>query len=122
LANRYFAALELQQLMMLESARRPLRFMQLWTLKEAFIKALGTGLATPLDHFAFDFSSTEQPRLHIYDPSLGPASRWRFHQFQIETDFLAAVGVLSEDVAADRQSHCDVRLHRWPGPGRGECD
>jgi len=119
LADRYFAELEIRQLTALEISQRAQRFMQLWTLKEAFIKALGTGLATPLDQFAFEFGEREPLRLHVYDQSLGPVSRWQFHQFEIEKDFLAAVGVVS-DVAGESPAPCDVRLHKWPGPDASE--
>ncbi len=47
-----------------ETQRR--RFFEYWTLKESYIKAIGTGLATPLRNFWFDLP--EDPR------SLGTAS------------------------------------------------
>ncbi len=55
LAGRYFAIEENRQLDAEadEDARREL-FFRFWTLKEAFVKATGTGLRTPLDSFAFD--------------------------------------------------------------------
>jgi 4'-phosphopantetheinyl transferase len=54
-AETYFAPAEVELLLSVPSAERSHCFFQLWTLKEAFLKAIGTGLGTPLGSFAFSF-------------------------------------------------------------------
>jgi 4'-phosphopantetheinyl transferase len=54
-AEEYFAPAELQILQEAPPAERTACFFRLWTLKEAYIKAIGTGLCTPLNSFAFAF-------------------------------------------------------------------
>lgn len=60
-----------------ESRRR--RFFELWTLKEAYVKARGQGLSIPLRRFAFDLSET-LPAIRVeFDAELGEAARdWQF--------------------------------------------
>lgn len=54
-AKRYFTPHETELLMTSEAASmRPL-FYSIWTLKESYIKALGKGLAMPLDGFSMRF-------------------------------------------------------------------
>ncbi len=55
LAPRYFAPQETEALRALPWAGQVDRFFTLWTLKEAYIKARGMGLALPLNGFAFSF-------------------------------------------------------------------
>jgi len=52
-----FSSAERASLLALPVAERPLRFTRTWALKESFIKAMGTGLATPLRSFSFDLST-----------------------------------------------------------------
>jgi 4'-phosphopantetheinyl transferase len=54
LARRFFAAAEAELVHAASASDRPRVFAQLWTLKEAYIKATGVGLSMPLDSFAFD--------------------------------------------------------------------
>ncbi len=56
LADRYFAPAEIAALRALPEAAQRDRFFDLWTLKEAYIKARGMGLAIPLRDFAFALS------------------------------------------------------------------
>ncbi|QBF29679.1 4'-phosphopantetheinyl transferase superfamily protein [Thalassococcus sp. S3] len=56
LAERLFAEEERTALAALEPACFSLAFTELWTLKEAFIKATGEGLARPLNSFAIDWT------------------------------------------------------------------
>lgn len=57
IAEHYFAADELQALRALPALEQPARFFQLWTLKEAYIKARGLGLRIPLQEFSFDLNN-----------------------------------------------------------------
>ncbi|MEZ5420293.1 MAG: 4'-phosphopantetheinyl transferase superfamily protein [Vicinamibacterales bacterium] len=47
-AERHFAAAEVRDLLALPAHLRPRAFFEYWTLKEAYIKARGMGLAIPL--------------------------------------------------------------------------
>ena len=53
IAARFFAPAEAAHLERLDGDARRSRFFDLWTLKEALVKALGTGLATSLASLAF---------------------------------------------------------------------
>ena len=73
-----FSPQERAQLEALSGAEKSDRAVSLWTLKEAYIKARGMGLAIPLDKFSFVFGGAEGVRLEI-DESLGDqAERWKF--------------------------------------------
>jgi len=58
LAQRYFAASEVDQLTQVAAGDRARRFFRFWTLKEAYLKATGEGLQRPLDSFAFVLDPT----------------------------------------------------------------
>lgn len=53
IASQFFSHRELLWLRDCPEEQRPLRFIELWTLKEAYVKALGTGLSHPLHTFGF---------------------------------------------------------------------
>ena len=77
-APTVFSPLEQAQLNALPEAAKPDRALRLWTLKEAYIKARGMGLALPLDKFSFAFPESGGIRLEI-DPALhDQPDRWRF--------------------------------------------
>jgi 4'-phosphopantetheinyl transferase len=79
LAEEVLSSLELGQLKALPDSERPDRALSLWTLKEAFIKASGTGLSTPLKKLSFLFDGADGIRLEL-DPRLcdEPGRHWRF--------------------------------------------
>jgi 4'-phosphopantetheinyl transferase len=52
LADRYFSTVEAEHLHDLSKEKQRERFFELWTLKEAYIKACGMGLSIPLNHFS----------------------------------------------------------------------
>lgn len=98
LARRYFAPSEIRQLDATsnESEHREL-FLKLWTLKEAFIKAIGTGLFTPLDQFAFEDAAGDEPRLVVEHPELARGRAWHFESFTPRAGFVAAIAIGVKD-------------------------
>lgn len=75
-ANRFFADAEYRNLHALPTDRQSDRFFDYWTLKEAYIKARGLGLACPLGRFAFRLREGEKIILTI-DPGLADGGgRW----------------------------------------------
>lgn len=87
-AGCYFAPAELAWLRALPEPERPAGFFQLWTLKEAYIKATGLGLSQPLQDFAF---ALDPPRVAFADPALGDPMAWRFEQRALGPSHLLAV-------------------------------
>lgn len=78
LADRYFAASEIAALRALPEASQRDRFFALWTLKEAYIKARGMGLAIPLRDFAYTLD--EGIRIAVEPQTRDvPDDHWRFH-------------------------------------------
>lgn len=91
LAPRVFSAVEQGQLEALPEAEKADRALSLWTLKEAYIKARGMGLALPLDQFSFVFDDAGGIRLEM-DARLGDeAERWRFCQLNYAGHRIAAM-------------------------------
>lgn len=77
IADRFFSPREAAALRALPSAEQPQRFIDYWTLKEAYIKARGMGLHLPLGQFSFHL---DEPLIRI---SFGPEiddlpERWYF--------------------------------------------
>ena len=74
-----FSAAELAALRREAAGAQRARFFHYWTLKEAYIKARGMGLAIPLDRFAFDLDAPDNVVRVALDPSLGDdAPSWQF--------------------------------------------
>jgi 4'-phosphopantetheinyl transferase len=78
LAPSVFAPDELRALRSLPPDRQRPRFFQYWTLKEAYIKARGMGLALPLEQFAFDVVDPAQIRIAFTPPLDDDPGRWWF--------------------------------------------
>jgi 4'-phosphopantetheinyl transferase len=78
IAERYFNLDEFKQLQACDPAKQKLLFFTLWTLKEAFFKALGSGIVTGLDKVCFDLASEKitykfAPELKLIE------SEWQFY-------------------------------------------
>ncbi len=88
IASRFFAPAELALLRRSEIARRDETFVRIWTLKEAYIKAVGLGLACPLDSFAFRLNPIG---IRFRHDGIDSPRHWQFAQWRPTRDCVIAV-------------------------------
>lgn len=101
-AAHVFAPSERVQLGAAPEADRQDVFLRLWTLKEAFVKAVGRGLSIPLADFAF----TLEPLSLHGGPDLGvTVEDWAFRSVAIGPDHWMAVARSSPGQAGLDLSH-----------------
>lgn len=112
LADRYFASSEADWVFQQPEAEQLRAFLRVWTLKESFIKAIGTGLSTPLDAFAFQRIDSQRPVVEFLDPSLGRAEDWRFFVPDLEAGFIGAVAV-ADPHPSPHGSPVQLNVHRF---------
>jgi 4'-phosphopantetheinyl transferase len=93
LSQRFFAAREHQALCALPTTEQQTAFFRYWTCKEAYLKAIGSGLAHELNQIEIDLSRT-LARLHPLDRSetTAPWSLWELHPNPNYAAALAAKG------------------------------
>jgi 4'-phosphopantetheinyl transferase len=82
-APTVFAAEEQEALELLAEPDKRDRAVSLWTLKEAYIKARGMGLALPLKAFAFRFKADAPPEVSFVPPIVDRPERWSFRTFDV---------------------------------------
>jgi 4'-phosphopantetheinyl transferase len=76
IAARHFSEREVRDLLACSAAERRTRFIELWTLKEAWLKATGTGLRSHLGDFAFEW--VDPAGLRFIPPPTTAPGIWRF--------------------------------------------
>lgn len=82
IAEQFFSPTEVASLRALPASAQRYRFFEYWTLKEAYIKARGMGLALPLEQFSFHLEAGQSVRIS-FDPRLhDDPNRWQFAQYQ----------------------------------------
>jgi 4'-phosphopantetheinyl transferase len=94
-ADRHFDLTEAAAVRTLSGAERHVRFFELWTLKEAYAKALGTGLVFPLSRVAFDLErvSSTGIRARFASEVKDEASRWQFGLHRITGEHVVATAL-----------------------------
>ncbi|MCU1385229.1 MAG: mtaA [Acidobacteria bacterium] len=91
ISARFFAAAEAAALAQLDETTRGERFFDLWTLKEALVKALGAGMALSMDRLAFTVDSAGGVRVEAPPDVDGDA--WQFGLFSPIPRYRLAVAV-----------------------------
>ncbi len=84
LAAKLFSPAESQSIASADERLRAKLFLEIWTLKEAFAKAMGLGLLLPLDRSSFSIDRSTHRVDAVLDESLGEsASAWHFRSFVV---------------------------------------
>jgi 4'-phosphopantetheinyl transferase len=104
IASRFFSAREVTSLDGSVKSDEHAHFTELWTLKEAYIKAIGTGLSHPLHTFSFVYTGATSLR---FEPAVrDEQSAWQFALFAPTARHRMAV-------AAGRTGRETLRMTTW---------
>lgn len=79
IAEQYFHPAEIEHLKQQQPDKQTAEFYRLWTLKEAFFKARGTGIAEGLP--GINFITTETPKTNRN----WPLTQWQYHHQPVST-------------------------------------
>lgn len=109
IAERNFAEEERAQLFALAEAEQVEGFYRIWTRKEAYIKAVGTGLGHALDRFAVTVEPDPCAFIHI-DGDRSAANQWSLLHLQPPRGSSAFVGAVAAPRADER---VDSRIFDW---------
>jgi 4'-phosphopantetheinyl transferase len=112
-ARRYFSAAEIAAMESLPAGERARRFRRLWTLKESYLKAIGTGVSGGLGSMTFHFGPDG---VRFEREADAAAARWVFREFDVDGEFLLALAFRNRgDDTPPR-----VTLRRFPQSGQEE--
>ena len=88
IAERFFCAEEAAALAMLDAEQLTGAFLELWTAKEAVLKALGRGIAFGLDRLRFATSPAPLGLLWLDEDD---ASQWQLQRLSADGEFVATL-------------------------------
>lgn len=106
-AEYYFSPSEVARLRSLSAALRPRGFLNCWTRKEAYIKALGMGLSIPLD--SFDVSlAPDEPAALLRTSVTADVETWQLRHLDFGEQYIGALAAPGVGWS--------VVLRDWTGP------
>lgn len=91
LSRRFFSTEETAMLKHLPPGRLDEQFPRYWTLKEAYIKALGLGLSQPLDSFTFRLTGGSPCRIDFSAVDPQDLRKWRFALIEPRRSYVVAL-------------------------------
>jgi 4'-phosphopantetheinyl transferase len=98
IAERFFSPFECRGLDAREPSDYTPRFIELWTLKESYLKGIGKGLSHPLDNFSFDLD--RPPGITFGAPPDVNTADWQFTLAAPAPSYRLAVAVKRTIVTA----------------------
>ena len=93
IAKRFFCETEFQLITSCISEQRQQRFYQLWTAKEAYLKAIGKGLGGGLETSEIKLNQEENICFHSIENKEETASNWSLYNFIPESNFVATIAL-----------------------------
>ncbi|MBS1551822.1 MAG: 4'-phosphopantetheinyl transferase superfamily protein [Bacteroidetes bacterium] len=93
LSRRFFSKTEIAELNKSDSSKITNSFFYCWTRKEAFIKALGTGLQHPLNSFSVTTGENSEPRIIETDNDVNEAGKWKIYDLKAFRDYISSLAI-----------------------------
>lgn len=107
-AKKVFTHHEYEQLQSLPPSERMRRFMDIWTLKEAYVKARGIGLSIPLHRFGYTISQTGNISILFSKDMDDTPAAWEFWQISPSDHHLIS---MAADFGCEN-THCSVTIRQ----------
>jgi len=108
ISKQFFSAREHAALLAVPASQRHEAFFNCWTRKEAYIKAVGDGLARPLDRFEVSLRPGESAKLLSVEGDAHEVGRWSLRELTPAPGYVAAVAVQGHDWR--------LRCWQWAAP------
>jgi 4'-phosphopantetheinyl transferase len=105
LAKQGLSPRELQIFVQLPESERTAAILRIWTRKEAFLKAVGVGLARPLDEIEVTFLPTEMPRILATGDPGQAANDWLLESWSPRPGWFAALATPRESGSLHLRFH-----------------
>jgi 4'-phosphopantetheinyl transferase len=106
IAETVFTTGEREELGRLPIERRRRRAVELWTLKEAYLKARGLGLLLPVGRVEVGFGEGSRPTLRFFPPVEDEPARWAMSTVEIDEH------LVSTCVEIESREDVEVRVRR----------
>ncbi|MBT3530664.1 MAG: 4'-phosphopantetheinyl transferase superfamily protein [Gammaproteobacteria bacterium] len=103
IAHRFFSATEAGSMLALKEGNWLSRFYELWTLKEAYIKACGLGLAIPLQDFSYSFNTENTLSIDFEESRGDEPQSWQFWQLDAGQDYKLALALKNTEGSTEIQ-------------------
>jgi 4'-phosphopantetheinyl transferase len=98
IASHYFTSEENEDLTHYIGNAKKIRFLEYWTLKEAYIKAHGMGLSLPLDYFSIRLQKDAPIIIIFHDSIYNDGSFWQFFQVNQFPEHILAVAINQQEM------------------------
>ena len=93
IAHKYFSPCEYTELEQLPEIQMKERFFELWTLKEAYVKAQGLGLSLALNEVNFNFSDNHSDQITLTSATMSEEKYWQVRLLNPSLEHKAALCV-----------------------------
>lgn len=93
IARSFFSEEEASSLLALDKSYHKQAFYNCWTRKEAFIKALGNGLAFPLNQFVVSLDSEKRAELLATKWDVKEKEKWVLKSIQLKENYIGAIAI-----------------------------
>jgi 4'-phosphopantetheinyl transferase len=105
IARKIFSEEEYLTFLKMSNKEKPFAFYRYWTRKEAYLKAIGTGLHYSLNQVQVNFSNSEKPKLLNIEAQPLELNLWQLEEIISDQTCIATI--------ATRQKHREIYLWDW---------
>jgi len=93
LSARFFSKSEITELNKTDSGKLTDSFFYCWTRKEAFVKAVGTGLQYPLNSFSVSVTGDADPEITEIANDFTEARKWKLYNLPAAHNYISSLAV-----------------------------